>query len=56
MESDSDIQESMMERVLNGNLSLSDRHFGSLMAIAFSNVEPEGVKELASRPEDATLQ
>lgn len=56
VESEIDIQESMMERVLNGNLSLSDKHFGAVMAVAFGSVEPEGVKELASRPEDATLQ
>ena len=56
VESDNDIQESMIERVLNGNLSLSDKHFGALMAVVFGSVEPEDVKELASRPEDATLQ
>jgi hypothetical protein len=56
VESESDIRESMMERVLNGNLSLSDRHFAALMAVAFGSVAPESVKELATRPEDATLQ
>ena len=56
VESEADIQESMIERVLNGNLSLSDKHFGALMAVTFGSVESEGVKELASRPEDATLQ
>jgi hypothetical protein len=56
VESDNDIQESMIERVLNGNLSLSDKHFWALMAVVFGSVEPEDVKELASRPEDATLQ
>ncbi len=55
VESESDIQESMMERVLNGNLSVSNTHFGALMAVAFGSVEPEGVKELASLPQDATL-
>ena len=56
VESESDIQEAMMERVLNGNLSLSDKHFGALMAVVFGSVEPECVKEIASRPENATLQ
>ena len=56
VESDNVLQESMIERVLNGNLSLSDRHFGALMAVVFGSVEPEDAKELESRPEDATLQ
>ena len=56
VESEADIQESMIERVLNGNLSLSDKHFGALMTVVFGSVEPDGVKELASRPENSTLQ
>lgn len=56
VESEGEIPESMMDRVLNSNLSVSDRHFGAQMAVAFASVEPDSVKELASRPEDATLQ
>jgi len=56
VESDSDISESMMDRVLNGNLAGSDKHFAALMAVSFGGVAPEGVKEIASRPENATLQ
>jgi hypothetical protein len=56
VESDVDISESMMERVLNGNLGGSDKHFAALMAVAFGGSAPEDVKEIASRPENATLQ
>jgi len=56
VESDCDIGESMMDRVLNGNLAGSDKHFAALMAVSFGGVAPEGVKEIASRPEGATLQ
>ena len=56
VESDTDIPESMMERVLNGNLAGSDKHFGALMAVAFGGASPEGVKEIAGRPENTTLQ
>ena len=56
VESEIDIPESMIERVLNGNLSMSDKQFAALMAVTFGSVEPQGVKDLESRPEDATLQ
>jgi len=56
MESDHGIPESMIERVLYGNLSSADKHFGALMAIVFGNVEPDGVAALASRPENVALQ
>jgi hypothetical protein len=56
VESDVDIPESMMERVLNGNIAGADKHFSALMAVAFGGAAPDGVKEIVSRPDNTTLQ
>lgn len=55
-ESDSDIRDFMIERVLNGNLTAANRYFAVLMGTVFGSAESEGAKELANRPEGATLQ
>jgi len=56
VESDSDITESLMDRVLHGNLAGADKHFATLMGATFGVAEPEGSNEVVSRPRGATLQ
>ena len=56
IESDSDITESLIERVLHGNLAAADRHFATLMGATFGVAEPEASNEVVSRPVGATLQ
>ena len=56
VESDADISEAMMDRVLNGNLAGADRNFAELMGATFGAAGPEDSKEIASRPEGVTLQ
>ena len=56
VESGQGLGDDLFERVLNSNLNVSDRHFAPLMAVAFGNVDPEHVVEIASRSESDNLQ
>ena len=56
VEADTELTQTMMDRVLNGNLSSADRHFAALMATAFGVSEPGGSTEIVSRPAGTTLQ
>jgi hypothetical protein len=56
VEADLDLPETMMERVLHGNLNLASRYFAPLMAIAFGDAAPETVLDLVAGNENQTLQ
>ena len=56
VESDTDIAQPMIDRVLNANLASADKHFAELMGATFAAAEPEGSNNVVTRPADATLQ
>ncbi len=56
VESDTDMNDAMFERVLNSNLAVADRHFAPLMAIAFGNAAPATVLDLSGPAEKQVLQ
>lgn len=56
VESDTDIAQPMIDRVLNANLASADKHFAELMSATFGAAGPEGSNNVVTRPADATLQ
>jgi hypothetical protein len=56
VESDGELSEAMIERVLRGNLSAANRYLAPLLAVAFGNAAPETVLDLVAKESDATLQ
>lgn len=56
VEGEKDLDDVMIDRVLNANLSAADRHFAALMTITYGNASPDTVIDLASLPARKNLQ
>lgn len=56
VETETELPEALMERVLHGNMNLASRYFPALMAVAFGGADPATVLELAVPREDKVLQ
>lgn len=56
VESDIDLAEPLMERLLHTNLNIANRFFAPLMAVAFGNADPAGVREMAAPTDGQTVQ
>ncbi len=56
VETEKELDDPMIERVLNANLNAADRYFAALMTITYGNASPDTVIDLASRPAKENLQ
>lgn len=56
VEAEKDLDDAMIDRVLNANLSAVDRYFAALMTITYGNASPDTVIDLASVPAKENLQ
>jgi hypothetical protein len=56
LENDSFIGEPMIDRVIRKGLDTADQYQASLLAIAFGNVSPKDIVEMASQSNGETLQ
>ncbi len=56
VEAEKELDDAMIDRVLNANLSSADRYFAALMTITYGNASPATVIDLASLPAKENLQ
>lgn len=56
VEAEKELDDTMIDRVLNANLSAADRYFAALMTITYGNASPATVIDLASLPAKENLQ
>jgi hypothetical protein len=56
MESDTFVGEPMIERAIRKSLNMADQYQAALLSIAFGNVAPKDILEMASQSDGATLQ
>ncbi len=56
LECDGYLGEEMIDRAIRKSLDLADQYQAPLLGIAFGNLSPKDVLDLASRGEEATLQ
>ena len=56
LESDGYLGDEMIDRAMRKSLELADQYQAPLLGIAFGNLSPKDVIEMASRGEEATLQ
>ena len=56
VEAEKELDDPMIDRVLNANLSAADRYFAALMTITYGNASPDTVIDLASVPAKENLQ
>jgi hypothetical protein len=56
VEAEKELDDAMIDRVLNANLSAADRYFAALMTVTYGNASPATVIDLASVPAKENLQ
>lgn len=56
VESETELPEALMERVLHANLNAANRYFAPLMAVGFGSADPATVLEMAVPADGATVQ